>query len=224
MRTVHVLRKPVAGTSVAESVLTYGAGALNVDGTRVKVEGKEPDSGANYYRNRGLPMPSNRQSYFGQDKGSVVTSVPMPNGRWPANLILQHLEGCRQDGEKQVVPPNGFGRTGSGANGFRTSYVGGARSKSGFVGSYVAEDGTETIAAWICTPECPVAALDHQSGVSKSASGTLSFVRADSSSWRHRGGSFKPGKEWVAEGHGDAGGASRFFKQFQAKLTGGSKA
>ncbi len=221
MRTVHVLRKPVAGTSVAESVLTYGAGALNVDGTRVSVAGGEPDSGANYYRNRGLPMPSNRQSYFGQDKGSVVTSVPMPNGRWPANLILQHLEGCRQDGEKQVVPPNGSGRTGSGANGFRTSYVGGARSKSGFVGSYVAEDGTETVAAWVCTPECPVAALDQQSGVLKSGVAV-----------RHRGvnsggyggnlGLLPPGTP--DSGFADAGGASRFFKQFQAKLTGGSKA
>jgi hypothetical protein len=179
MRTVHVLRKPVAGTSVAESVLTYGAGALNVDGTRVSVAGGEPDSGANYYRNRGLPMPSNRQSYFGQDKGSVVTSVPMPNGRWPANLILQHLEGCGQDG-------------------------------------------TETVAAWVCASECPVAALDQQSGAGQSP---RTYQRSKSG---YNKGTYSLGlgepSGATSLNYGDAGGASRFFKQVQAKLTGGSKA
>jgi DNA modification methylase len=47
--------------------------------------------------------------------------------------------------------------------------------------------------------------------VSESASGVQKYQRADTSGWKHRGGVFKPGREWEAEGYGDTGGYSRFF-------------
>lgn len=89
-------------------------------------------------------------------------------GRWPANLVLQHLDGCDPDG-------------------------------------------TETIAAWACAPGCPVAALDVQSGVSKSTGGRTVT--------RSGGGNVGSGKtsekSWSNDdpGFGDTGGASRFFHQ-----------
>jgi DNA modification methylase len=46
---------------------------------------------------------------------------------------------------------------------------------------------------------------------SESAAGTQKYQRADTSGWKHRGGVFKPGREWEAEGYGDSGGYSRFF-------------
>ena len=56
---IIVARKPLVGT-VAANVLRYGTGAINIDGCRVPTSENEPDSGAMYYRNRGLPMPENR--------------------------------------------------------------------------------------------------------------------------------------------------------------------
>jgi len=55
------------------------------------------------------------------------------------------------------------------------------------------------------------AMLDAQSGQSKSASGPQLYKRAATTAWVERGGSFTPGREWSADGHGDSGGASRFF-------------
>ena len=205
MRTVHVLRKPTAGATVADSVTVYGAGALNVDACRIST--RDNLNGVAYAA-QGEDRWDGAENW--RYKRGVLKEYTPPSGRWPANLILQHLAGCRQDGEKQVrsnghfPASRGAGSPVSGQSGHRGQDELQERHMNG-----------ETVAAWVCAPGCPVAALDHQSGVSKSASGTLSFVRADSSSWRHRGGSFKPGKEWAAEGHGDTGGASRFFKQVQ---------
>lgn len=83
---ITLARKPPQG-SVVQNALQHGCGALNVDATRIGYAANEPDSGANFYRNRGLAMPENRTNYFrGQD--GVVKSVPSIVGRWPANVIL----------------------------------------------------------------------------------------------------------------------------------------
>jgi len=59
---------------------------------------------------------------------------------------------------------------------------------------------------WECEPDCPVAALDAQSGVSTSPSNPVT-----------RGASplFGIGDKGLGVGYGDTGGVSRFFKQVQ---------
>jgi len=64
-----------------------------------------------------------------------------------------------------------------------------------------------------CAPGCPVPELNQQSGFSRSAPGVQEYVRAATSGWRERGGSFIPGRTWEAEGYADEGGASHFFRQ-----------
>lgn len=98
MIVVTVARKPLTEPTVAASAVAHGTGPINVDATRIATSGSEPDSGAMYYKNRGLAMPGNRTNYFGGEDG-VVKSEPMSgkDGRWPANLILEHLPGCVQD-------------------------------------------------------------------------------------------------------------------------------
>ena len=77
-------RKPVEGT-VANNVLTYGVGGLNIDGTRV--EGKVPS----------VPMAEwTRSGTTGAtDKRNGELSQPHLNGRWPANVI--------HDGDQEVL-------------------------------------------------------------------------------------------------------------------------
>jgi site-specific DNA-methyltransferase (adenine-specific) len=78
---IIVARKPVEG-SVAENVLEYGAGALNIDASRVE----------------GEPVPINKLeewSGFGQKIKPDYEQEINTKGRWPANLI--------HDGSEEVL-------------------------------------------------------------------------------------------------------------------------
>ena len=77
---IVVARKPLIGT-VANNVLTYGTGALNIDGSRVA--GELPD---NRTRNGG------GSSDIFTERGNETV---MPSGRWPANVI--------HDGSEEVL-------------------------------------------------------------------------------------------------------------------------
>ena len=84
---VVVARKPLVGT-VAENVLTFGTGGLNIDGTRV--EGAPPS----------VPQPQLRPD--GKDSGHALGTgegrngeMSLATGRWPANVI--------HDGSDEVV-------------------------------------------------------------------------------------------------------------------------
>ena len=93
MKVIHVLRKPCSESTVAANVLRYGAGALNIDATRIHA----PDASAGRVRHGG-GVPGGGSSYELPDYRE-----PMPAGRWPANLVLQHLDGCVQDSTETVA-------------------------------------------------------------------------------------------------------------------------
>ena len=215
MKSIHVLRKPCSRSAptVAANVLRYGTGALNIDECRIATGAKEPDSGAMYYKNRGLPMPSNKQNYFAPgDTKRVTRCNPIVGGRWPANLVLQHLDGCVQDGVKKVKV---IGATAHQKDHKTHSWVAEGTQTHEHAG-FRDPDGTETVAAWTCAEGCPVAALDAQSG-----------VRKDGVAVRHNGVSGGSGTSIVRAkpvgtpdiGYGGGGGASRFFKQVGGKVT-----
>ena len=93
---IVVARKPVVGT-VAENVLKYGTGGMNVDGCRVgfSSEADETESKA-----------KNQHADFGTQAGHRIaygdytdTSVKNYNapGRWPPNVLLHHLPACREE-------------------------------------------------------------------------------------------------------------------------------
>lgn len=90
---VTVARRPVTGTSV-QNVLSYGCGALDVDGTRIP----SGDAVTTHSRSPEASKKENRPVYG--EYGPVTThqSRGQSLGRWPANLVLQHLEGCDRVG------------------------------------------------------------------------------------------------------------------------------
>jgi hypothetical protein len=163
MRVIHVLRKPCsreAGT-VAANVLRWGTGALNIDASRVGTAADVPSVHATRksdypqsYTGNGAGWGRTRGGYAGDE----VHWEPK-GGRWPANLVLQHLPECE-----------------------------GA----------------------VCAEGCPVTALDTQSGVSKFPEVVGRGANRASEGWGMGGGMKVPGP-------GDAGGASRYFKQFSNK-------
>jgi len=208
MKAIHVLRKPCSESTVAGNVLRFGTGAINVDATRVDGRPRTTHADGNY---------SGAKSRIGDDAsgmwsnavggGLKITKIETPTGRWPANVVFQHLPGCKEAGTKQVK--------GSQLN----QVIHRSQSKSmsigaqtdGFAHGYTDPlTGTETVTAWACAPGCPVATLDTQSGERPSGGSSTNVPR--------NVGLYEEGlRRRVITPRTDTGGASRYFKQFVGK-------
>lgn len=203
---ITVARKPLAKRNVALNVMAYEVGALHIDATRIKSD--EP------------PLPARKAGFTSSpvygDAVARVVYAPSPGGRWPANLVLQHLPGCRCVGTRRVKT----GTAGAQGRGFRSQYVGGeptSWAESEQV-TYAEGDGKETIAAWECVSGCPVSELDvqsaeggmHSAGHQRDHAPFNSGAAQSEDSFLGRLG----GGDYGAARYGDDGGASRFFKTF----------
>lgn len=109
LEPITVARKPLAGT-VAENVLRYGTGGLNVDGCRIEPQGDGD------YNHTGNDLEHTRKE---REDWRMPSQQAKPNaiGRWPANLI--------HDGSEEVLagfPQAGGGFGKRGGNGSLTSY------------------------------------------------------------------------------------------------------
>jgi site-specific DNA-methyltransferase (adenine-specific) len=122
---VVMARKPLDGT-VAENVLKWGTGAINVDGCRVAHD--EPES----FTTRTAPRYSGVTMNSGKIGGvNSTVSSPSPAGRWPANII--------HDGSEEVLAV--FPETGPASAGVRDpngtmGYHGGAAGLPGVVSGH----------------------------------------------------------------------------------------
>lgn len=76
---IVMARKPLIGT-VAENVLTWGVGGLNIDGSRIGTETIVNPAGG---------IPNGANNFVGTDKIRDRSVPPtVAQGRWPANIIL----------------------------------------------------------------------------------------------------------------------------------------
>lgn len=92
LEPITVARKPLIGT-VAENVLTWGTGGVNVDGCRVG-SGGVTESSARAGKGAGYEAHNKEGRKYGDGLGGVIAEAH-PLGRWPANLI--------HDGSEEVV-------------------------------------------------------------------------------------------------------------------------
>lgn len=219
---VTVCRKPLSESTVVLSVCATGCGSLNIDACRISA-GTDNLNGGAYAEvatpRAGLDLWSGDRKgdtqVFRRGKEFAGDFVKPAGGRWPANLILMHGEGCRQDGTKSV-------------GGSPKPYIA-ATQTGGFGGSvgtpkgqvsvhYGDSNGTESIASWVCQPDCPVAELDNNTQISFSSGGRN---RNNSSVSIIYGGGKGLGQGITNEeargdpGFGDTSTASRYFKQIQ---------
>lgn len=82
---LHIVlaRKPIEGT-IAENCLKHGCGALNIDGCRIAaLDGKSSRVG---HSDKNSPV-----HVFGPTR---MHAEPDGKGRFPANIVLGHSEGC----------------------------------------------------------------------------------------------------------------------------------
>jgi hypothetical protein len=216
MKVIHLLRKPCSEGTVAANVIKHGTGALNIDATRV-AHANPTDLDAHRkmveaIKARGGSM-ANSWANSSDLSGANEVSA---GGRWPANLVLQHLNGCKQEGTREVraarwrdadTPHNPESPTGNFGAGSVT-------------GRHYGKDGTETVAAWTCAEGCPVAGLDAQSGntkaVTRKPTGKPIYATEGSAMvWNSNSV-----MDTTERGFTDEGGASRYFKQLSGTVSG----
>lgn len=191
---IVVARRPLIGT-VAANVLEHGTGGINIDAGRLEGTVRplreqvqcDGDAGADY--GNGLAS--------GTKAGIAVGETTL--GRWPGNVALSHSEECEPIGVRVV---KGDQRD-----------IGNGRREGGFadVGAEAGDSepnapvyGNEEILEWDCTPGCPVALLNKQSGI-RPGGGYPAGRSANSVYNETFGGSDGP------RSMGDSGGAARFF-------------
>ena len=204
LSTVHMARKPLEGT-VAANALKYGTGSLNIGATRIGSSG-----GTKRVGQATTPTPQGWANMGGHDIASL------PDGRWPANVILEHLPDCQCDGTRKVKGVKGGFTPGStGAFGHNSTYglAEGVEGDPAEGTGYTDAEGNEEIDHWVCAPGCPIADIDEQSGVTVAKKSMRGVGYSDSDVYGQGDGEFD-----TVRGFDDQGGASRYFKQSQYDL------
>ena len=91
---IVVARKPLSEKTVADNVLKWGTGGLNIDGCRIPTE-DNLDGGA--YAKNGTP----RDDGWGMQRGGAGEYV-QPTGRFPANVIFDEEAGKMLDEQSGI--------------------------------------------------------------------------------------------------------------------------
>ena len=196
---IVLARKPLEkGLSIAENVLKWGTGAINIDASRVGnelIKGQKAGQGFNNVKGFGI------NTKLGDEQAKEYVSEDI-NGRFPANFIMSHHPDCKCIGIKKV----GSGKQGG------YNYEGNVYNVEGFVpnNSPTANSnyGEEVVEDWDCHEDCPIKILDEQSGESKSSKSAKLYVNNTENRSVKNGAS---GHRSPNSTYSDKGGASRFF-------------
>lgn len=107
---IHVLRKPLSEGTVASNVVKHGTGGLNIDASRIASPGEEITTHTQGRGDDGFAA----NAVYGDYRGGFNThqTEGQKLGRWPTNVILQHLDGpgcpvARLDEQSGVLAPQG---------------------------------------------------------------------------------------------------------------------
>jgi hypothetical protein len=128
------------------------------------------------------------------------------SGRWPPNLLLSHSAECVRVGERSVGRGNGK----QDERGKRPRGMGEVGERKGDPRPNGPTYGTETVPAYACAADCPVALMDRQSGSLRARGNVTPTKRDPRTSMFGVGGA--PGEIDA----GDSRVASRFFPTFDA--------
>ena len=93
---IVVARKPISMKTVAENVLTYGTGAINIDASRVGYTNETDNRvGTDFVSNGG---DASNNSNDNQVPNKHYVQMYKATGRFPANLIISHNPDCQLTG------------------------------------------------------------------------------------------------------------------------------
>lgn len=192
---IVLARKPLEkGLSIAENVLKWGTGGINIDGCRIGIDKNDKN-----HRHNPSKGNEGENSIFGIGGHNRNLN---PQGRFPANVIFSHHEDCVCNVTKEVKGDTGEKSLKS-ANQFFTHNK---NTKLGAnAGGLGDANGNETVENWTCVDGCPIKELDQQSGVTKSQRSARGNVVDNNIFGKYNA------QENTVRGHSDKGTASRFF-------------
>jgi len=204
MGTLHIVlaMKPTQG-NFANNALTFGVAGINIDGCRIGMTKNVPASPP---RTRGTTLCGSIDGSLRLETGNEDGHNPNL-GRFPANVILSHAEGCVLKGmrivrgRKDEKPIRDEGRRDKTQWRFRPT----SETSRG----YADVEGKESVEDWECVENCPVKKLGEQSGDS-GASGKASGPTCRKLGTRGIYGG-AAGDDKSSPFYGDSGNASRFF-------------
>ncbi|KKN82038.1 hypothetical protein LCGC14_0313050 [marine sediment metagenome] len=199
---------PGNGESIRETTTEYRDGAPHQRGQEGQPDRKSSPIGVD--RTRQGAFANNEAAGRGGGGKRQTESVAGDIGRWPANLVLAHSPECVEVGTKQVKSSTLL-TTHHLAESENTSMSGKNYERN--PRQNYAPDGTETVAAWECAPDCAVRLLDEQSG--ERGGSAPGFTRENHNSPVYSGPASS--KDRMTVGYLDSGGASRFF--YTAKVS-----
>ena len=157
---IVLARKPLEkGLSIADNVMKWGTGGINIDGCRVGFKNEEDyqeSTKKNQHEDFGTKPLTNNNVYG--DYSMIKPKNYQPSGRFPSNVILTHHPECECNGLKKVKGTSGQLNDGDGE--VRETKFG--QIKSNKVTKYYGSE--ETIEDWSCHEDCPIKILDEQSG------------------------------------------------------------
>jgi DNA modification methylase len=181
-----------------------GSSVLQIDGCRVGFDGERVQT---TWPNRTTP-----NSPHPMGSNAVLREYDASKGRWPANLVLTHGEGCQPVGVRKIRGTNPPGLPCRDDPRGRQSASLGRIEMNGGGQRYADPDGTEAMEAWECEPDCPVLLLDQQSGdrpTGKGAGRSFEGGNGTHPGWKRPGTAAY--EKTPDAGYGDTGGASRFY-------------
>ena len=96
---ICVARKPISERTVAQNVLKYGTGGINIDGCRIEWDNKglEGDKKRRLIPRTDITGAQFHASCGGNNAGKYIGDINSPTGRFPANVILDEFAGSILD-------------------------------------------------------------------------------------------------------------------------------
>ena len=194
---IVMCRKPISERTVAENVLKWGIGGINIDGCRVPLLSGVDDS---QLRTINRNVKTDDDGWRLNDKVADTSQVIRADGRFPANVIFEcTCDELLESGEANI--PYEYKDNEYKVEGFIHNIK--PNSPSNY------NDHKHKVVH--TNPNCPCYQLDRQSGKLKSGSNAVRTKASDG----YMGGIQRAGV--VHKTYGDTGGASRFF--YVAKAT-----
>jgi site-specific DNA-methyltransferase (adenine-specific) len=200
---IVLARKPLEkGLSIAENILKWGVGGINIDASRIGLPKDDPQV---KLREGKTIHAKGINEVYSNGVGKIDGDYFNPEGRFPANIILTHHEYCECKGTKKVKA--NFG------NRNFDDFIGKEIENNVYGKGYKREapklnqdeNGMEEMEDWDCHEDCPIRILDEQSGLSKTGD-IKTYKQKNIDSYN---GSMPTIRE--VNFKGDKGGASRFF-------------
>ena len=197
---ILLARKPLKEKTIVDNILKHGAGAINIDACRIRVDPTVDDMHRTVERKERETATWRDGSGF-KNEHNEFTGV-LPSGRYPTNVILSHHRDCVlvQEGKTEVrhIKREATETTGKGV--YSDGWI---RNPN----EYSFGDGVPEI--WNCVEGCPIKLMNEQSGI-RPAGGRitgheLSHKMGDAGIYN------KIEKTLPRESYNDIGGAARFF-------------